>query len=126
MPMVKHLKKQRYKCRNCKKHWNVSLPTVIQILKELKSYLPNHFKKTLPKVLMVDEFRFHTSFEDKMSFICADGENGQLINTLPTRKLPRLTSYFQGYSNAGQVEYLVTDMNATYFQLTKKSFQMQN
>ncbi|BDP47014.1 hypothetical protein EfmJHP9_18840 [Enterococcus faecium] len=39
------------------------------------------------RVLMVDEFRSHASIEDKMSFICADGETGQLIDVLPTRKI---------------------------------------
>ena len=48
---------------------------------------------------MVDEFRSHASIEDKMSFICADGETGKLIDVLPTRKLPRLTSYFLGCTN---------------------------
>ncbi|WP_415030000.1 transposase [Enterococcus faecium] len=69
---------------------------------------------------MVDEFRSHASIEDKMSFICADGETGKLIDVLPTRKLPRLTSYFLGCTNPEEVEFLVTDMNAAYFQLTKR------
>ncbi len=69
---------------------------------------------------MVDEFRSHASIEDKMSFICADGETGQLIDVLPTRKLPRLTSYFLGCANPEEVKFLVTDMNAAYFQLTKR------
>ncbi|WP_428210543.1 transposase, partial [Enterococcus faecium] len=66
------------------------------------------------------EFRSHASIEDKMSFICADGETGNLIAVLPTRKLPRLTSYFLGCTNPEEVEFLVTDMNAAYFQLTKR------
>lgn len=98
----------------------VSLTTVIRTLKELKSYLPNAAKKSLPKVLMVDEFRSHASIEDKMSFICADGESGKLIDILPTRKLSRLKSYFLSCTNPDEVEYFVTDMNASYFQLTKK------
>ncbi|MHC2858546.1 transposase [Enterococcus lactis] len=69
---------------------------------------------------MVDEFRSHTSIEDKMSFICADGETGKLIDVLSTRKLPRLTSYFLGFTNPEEVEFLVTDMNAAYFQLIKR------
>lgn len=69
---------------------------------------------------MVDEFRSHASIEDKMSFICADGETGKLIDVLHTRKLPRLTSYFLGCTNPEEVEFLVTDMNAAYFQLTKR------
>lgn len=104
------------------KSCQVSLTTVIRVLKELKIYLPNSSKSLLPKVLMVDEFRSHASLEDKMSFICADGETGKLVDILPTRKLNRLKTYFSQYSNLDHVEYLVTDMNAAYFQLTKNIF----
>lgn len=69
---------------------------------------------------MVDEFRWHATIEDKMIFICADCETGKLIDFLPTRKLPRLTSYFLGYTNPEEVEFLVTDINAAYFQFTKR------
>jgi len=69
---------------------------------------------------MVDEFRSHASIEDKMSFICTDGKTGKLIDVLPTRKFPRLTSYFLGCTNPKEVEFLVTDMNTTYSQLTKR------
>jgi transposase len=59
------------------KSCQVSLTSVIRTLKEFKSYLPKQSKKILPRVLMVDEFRSHASIEDKMSFICADGETGK-------------------------------------------------
>ena len=98
----------------------VSLTTVIRTLKELKCYLPTSSKRILPRVLMVDEFRSHTCMEDKMSFICTDGKSGKLIDILPTRKLPYLTNYFRNCINPEAVEYLVTDMNAAYFQLTKR------
>ena len=55
-----------------------------------------------------------------MIFICADGETGNLIDILPTRKLPRLTNYFLGCTNPKEVKFLVTDRNAAYFQLTKR------
>ena len=35
-------------------------------------------------------------------------------------RVPRLTSYFLGCTNPEEVEFLVTDMNAAYFQLTKR------
>jgi transposase len=101
------------------KSCQVTLFTVIRTLKEFKSYLPKQSKKILPRVLMVDEFHSHASIEDKMSFICADGETGK-FDALPTRKLPRLTSYFLGCTNLEEVEFLVTDMNVAYFQLTKR------
>ncbi|MFS1134170.1 ISL3 family transposase [Enterococcus hirae] len=102
------------------KLFQVSLTTVIRTLKELKCYLPKASNRILPRVLMVDEFRSHTCMEDKMSFICADGESGKLIDILPTCKLPYLTNYFRNCTNPEAVEYLVTDMNAAYFQLTKR------
>ena len=80
------------------------MTTVIRTLKEFKSYLPKQSKRILPE-LMVDEFRSHASIEDKIGFICADGETGQLIDVLPTRKLPRLTSYFLGCTNPEEVKF---------------------
>ncbi|MGH2242716.1 ISL3 family transposase, partial [Enterococcus faecalis] len=76
------------------KNCEVSLTTVVRTLKEFKTYLPKQSKRILPRVLMVDQFRSHASIEDKMSFICVNGETGQLIEVLSTCKLPRLTSYF--------------------------------
>ena len=101
---------------------NNLITTVIRILKEFKTYLPNTRKTTLPRVLMVDEFRSHASTEDKMSFICADGETGQLIDILSSRKLSKLTTHFKQFSTTEKVEFLVTDMNAAYFQLLKHVF----
>lgn len=102
IPMVMSLAKQRYACKNyhtdwiaksyflrsnhsctfkiidwlsekvpitfIAKHCQVSLTTVIRTLNNL-SYSS---KNNLSKVLMVDEFRSHTSTEYKMSFICAN------------------------------------------------------
>ena len=101
---------------------HVSITTVIRILKGLRTYIPNSKTSTLPTVLMVDEFRSHASLEDKMSFICADGETGKLVDILPTRKLNRLTHYFMENPSRMNVRYLVTDMNAAYDQLTKRVF----
>ncbi|RYJ88223.1 hypothetical protein EWH85_04865 [Enterococcus faecium] len=33
--------------------------------------------------------------------------------------MPRLTNYFLSCTNPKEIEFLFTDMNATYFQLTK-------
>lgn len=102
---------------------HVSITSVIRILQGLTPYLPDQGFKTLPKVLMVDEFRSHTSIEDKMSFICADGESGELVTILSSRKLPFLISHFSRYANPEQVKFLVTDMNAAYFELIPKVFK---
>lgn len=49
----------------------------------------------------------------------------QSFDVLPTRKLPRLTSYFIGCTNPKEIKFLVTDRNAAYFQLTKRVLPMR-
>src|SRR5699024_4992167 len=88
----------------------------------IKPQLPKAKQLYLPKVLLVDEFRSHTSLEDKMSFICVDGETGKLLDVLPTRKLSYLKNYFQNAQNKEDVQFLVSDMNASYMQLIPSHF----
>ncbi|HIZ54515.1 MAG TPA: ISL3 family transposase [Candidatus Enterococcus avicola] len=101
---------------------HVSIHTVIRELKKFKVYLPTKYSLLLPEVLMVDEFRSHAKTEDKMSFICADGKTGALIDILSSRKLEKLIPYFNECANTEDVKFLVSDMNAAYFQLIPKVF----
>ena len=103
---------------------SVSISKVIQVLKSLETYLPSPKNRWLPEVLMVDEFRSHTAIEDSMSFICADGNSGRLVEILESRRLNYLMPHFNGYPDEERfkVKYLVTDMNAAYFQLVKNIF----
>lgn len=65
----------------------VSLTTVLRVLKSVETQLPHQLKPcSFPEVLMVDEFRSHAGYEDKMSFICTDGKTGELVDILPSRK----------------------------------------
>lgn len=102
----------------------VSITTVIRVLKSLKPYLPDRYKECLPEVMMVDEFRSHAIREDKMSFVCSDGKTGKLIDILPSRKLDKLKKNFDRYPIEARknVKFLVTDMNAPYLKLTEKIF----
>lgn len=107
------------------KQCHVSLTTVLRVLKSVESQLPQQLKpRSFPEVLMVDEFRSHASYEDKMSFICADGETGELVDILPSRRLDKIIPYFNRspLEEREKVKFLVTDMNAAYFQLTKNVF----
>ncbi|MGX6966219.1 ISL3 family transposase [Vagococcus teuberi] len=107
----------------------VSLTTVLRVLKSVETQLPHQLKsQRFPDVLMVDEFKSHASREDKMSFICADGKTGELVDILPSRTLNKLTVYFNRMPLEEQkkVKFLVTDMNAAYFQLTKTGFPTAN
>lgn len=102
----------------------VSITTVIRVLKSLADYVPDRYHERLPEVLMVDEFRSHATIEDSMSFICADGQTGELVDIFPSRKLTDLKKSFLRYSLDVRhtVKFLVTDMNAPYIELTKKVF----
>lgn len=105
---------------------HVSITTVIRLLRSLEAYVPNsRVKVALPTVLMVDEFRSHAMREDKMSFICADGDSGKLVDILPSRQHDKLEKHFNRYPQEAlnQVKFLVTDMNAAYFKLTKTCFK---
>lgn len=61
---------------------------------------------------MVDEFRSHTCLEDKMSFICADGESGNLVDILPTRRLDKLTLHFSNFpkKEREQVDFILLNI----------------
>lgn len=101
----------------------VSSNTVIRELHQFKKYLPNKQTLVLPKVLMVDEFRSHAKKEQSMSFICADAETGNLVDILPDRRLDNLVPYFKESPYTQEVEFLVSDMNAAYYQLIPKVFK---
>lgn len=74
---------------------HLSLTTVIRVLKSVEKHLPETLKpRSFLKVLMVDEFRSHATYEDKMSFICVDGETGELVDVLPRHRLDKLMNYF--------------------------------
>ncbi|WP_071131276.1 ISL3 family transposase [Enterococcus timonensis] len=102
---------------------SVSVNTVLRLLRSLEDYIPGDEGIALPKVLMVDEFKSHLSVEDKMTFICADGESGKLVDILPSKKLDYLVDHFKKSPDCEKVKFIVTDMNAAYFQLIPKVFK---
>ena len=122
---ILHLLKEKVSLTFIAKQCHVSITTVIRLLQSVETQLPKQLHpRTFPKVLMMDEFRSHASYEDKMSFICADGQSGELVDILPSRKLEKISAYFlrSPIEKRKNVEFLVSDMNAAYFQLTKTVF----
>lgn len=121
---IMHLLQEKISLTLIAKLCGVSITTVIRVLQKLETSIPKQ-RTQLPEVLMVDEFRSHVATEDHMSFICADGKTGELLDILSSRKLSRLETYFNSFDQDARnsVKYIVTDMNAPYFQLTKKVFK---
>lgn len=102
---------------------SVSWSTVQCVIQSLRSSIKRK-REWLPSCLMVDEFRSLKNMDGKMSFICADGNTGELFDVLPSRRLNEVVAYFNQFTRAARksVRYLVMDMNAPYFELIKKCF----
>lgn len=101
----------------------VSDVTVMRVMKEcVKTFKPNW--DFLPTVLCFDEFKAMKSCEGKMSFVFMDGQTRKLLGVLESRRLAYLRTYFYHYSRKARlkVKYIVTDMNAPYFELAKDLF----
>lgn len=90
---------------------NLSVSTIIRIF-DLVSYP----KAELPKVLSIDEFKGNT-WGEKYQCILTDPENKIVLDILPERYKPYLTTYFGKYPKEERemVKYFVSDMWRTYY-----------
>ena len=96
---------------------NLSVSTIIRIF-DLVSYP----KAELPKVLSIDEFKGNT-WGEKYQCILTDPENKIVLDILPERYKPYLTTYFCKYpkEEREKVKYFVSDMWRTYYDTTMKA-----
>ena len=85
---------------------NLSVSTIIRVF-DLVSYP----KAELPKVLSIDEFKGNT-WGEKYQCILTDPENRIVLDILPERYKPYLTTYFCKYpkEEREKVKYFVSDM----------------
>ena len=90
---------------------NLSVSTIIRIF-DLVSYP----KAELPQVLSIDEFKGNT-WGEKYQSILTDPENKIVLDILPERYKPYLTTYFSKYSKEERekVKYFISDMWRTYY-----------
>lgn len=101
----------------------VSDVTILRIMKAAVKSLKVRFDY-LPFVLCFDEFKAMKSCVGKMSFIFMDGQTNQILGLLESRKLAYLRTFFSRYTRQARenVQYIVMDMNAPYFELAKSIF----
>lgn len=101
------------------KEVNLSVSTVIRIF-DFVSYP----KPKLPKALSIDEFKGNTGGE-KYQCILTDPVNKVVLDILPERFKPYLTTYFRTYSNEdrSKVEFFVSDMWRTYSDISSVWFK---
>ncbi len=90
---------------------NLFVSTIIRVF-DLVSYP----KAELLKVLSIDEFKGNT-WGEKYQCILTDPENKIVLDILPERYKPYLTTYFGKYpkEEREKVKYFVSDMWRTYY-----------
>ena len=98
---------------------NMSVSTVIRIF-DFVSYP----KPKLPKALSIDEFKGNTNGE-KYQCIITDPVNRVVLDILPKRFKPYLTTYFRSFSSEerSNVEFFVSDMWSTYSDISSVWFK---
>ncbi len=90
---------------------NLSVSTVIRVFD-----LVNYPKAELPRVLSIDAFKGNT-WGKKYQSILTDPENKIVLDILPERYKPYLTTYFSKYSKEERekVKFFISDMWRTYY-----------
>lgn len=82
------------------------------------------FETNLPKVLLLDEFKFTRKSPDKYNFIAYDNDNDKILAILKNRQTNNIIEYFDKYTLAQKesVEYVVTDCWRPYKNLAHNCF----
>ncbi|SNV76718.1 ISL3 family transposase [Staphylococcus simiae] len=103
---------------------SVSTATVSRFIDQTADYLKQSPYASLPKHLMMDEFKSVKNVSGHMSFIFADAETHQIIDVVEDRRLQSLKNYFYRFSlkDRQQVETVTIDMHEPYMTLIKKLF----
>ena len=95
----------------------LSVSTVIRIF----DYV-SYGKPELPKAIAIDEFKGNTGGE-KYNCIITDPVNRRVLDILPKRKYPYLSTYFRSFNNRNDVDLFVSDMWKTYADISKTYFK---
>lgn len=95
---------------------NLSVSTVIRIFDYVS------FKKpTMPDVIAIDEFKGNTNGE-KYQCIITDPKNHIVLDILPKRFFPYLSTYFRSFDRSN-VKYFVSDMWKPYSEIASTYFK---
>src|SRR5574344_64773 len=96
------------------KEHGISVTEVVNIFDRKTKEIPLR----LPKVLCIDELYFLHDKDKENKYICvlSNGENGDIVDIIYSRKKAYLYEYFSKlkFDNMQNVKYFVSDMNDTY------------
>lgn len=120
MNILDHLKSYEHTFKGTANIFNVSDRTVINIFD--KYVVPK--RKTLPKVLCIDEVHIKSGIKYPYACVLLDFETNKIVDVLKTRHKDYLINYFESikYSELKNVEIVVMDMWGTYRDVVKKVF----
>lgn len=98
-----------------RKH-HLSIATVLRIFDDI-----GYGAGPLPRVLLIDEFRGNAG-KEKFQCILMNGETGEIVDVLPSRKYADLALYFSK-KDTSKVEFLVSDLWKPYRDLCRTCFK---
>lgn len=106
------------------KRLDVSVSKIDRKLNEISSHTVLRHSH-LPKSMNWDEFKATKDTKDKMAFIIADNDNGNIFDITDSRKSKDLQKYFRRYpkSERDKVKHISTDFYPGYIYLAKKLFK---
>lgn len=104
--------------------YNVSVNTVIRVLKSNFTSTKPHWCRKLPRVLLIDEFKSTKKAKGNMSFIIIDGETGKIFDIVESRTTYHLQKYFLKFdrNKRSKVEFVAMDMYKPYIDLVNNIF----
>lgn len=107
-----------------RKH-NVSINTVIRILRSNFNSTKPYWCRKLPRVLLIDEFKSTKKAKGNMSFIIIDGETGKIFDIVESRTKYHLRKYFLKFdeNKRNHVKYVAMDMYRPYVELVNELFE---
>ncbi|MFY1069107.1 ISL3 family transposase [Enterococcus sp. AD013-P3] len=115
--------KKKVSMKDIAQRYFVSTKTVERLL---DSFFKEPRKKpnSLPKHLLIDEFKGTSDCEGAMCFIISDADTDKIFDILDDRRNFKLRVYFQRFSLKvrQRVTHIVMDMNASYDTVTKDVF----
>ncbi|MBF0714717.1 transposase [Gemelliphila palaticanis] len=102
----------------------ISESTVIRILQGARKYLETNKYKNLPEYLCFDEIQSTKDAENKMSFVYADAQTGNLIDIVDGRTYKKLKNYFIAIPRKirKKVKTICIDIYPPYMKLIKEIF----
>jgi len=115
--------KKKISMKDIAQRYFVSTKTVERVLDSFFE-VPRKKITSLPKHLLIDEFKGTSDCKGAMCFIISDADTGKIFDILDDRRNFKLRTYFHRFTlkSRKRVTHIVMDMNASYDVVMKEVF----